>query len=189
MAENYLRRSGPQQVHLIDAVRAGEHAVHQRQDLASRQRRARRPVAQPDRLVYQPLYAQPLSERRSDQQPGVTDQTLLVEPHPNPIKPPRPGQNVRRVMHHSSEPPDSTPAAANSPTKPCSEGHLRLTPGRNRVRCTVDQSIQAQTDQGLARAIATEPSASSRRRAVGVPNDARGRELQPSSARGGKSDH
>ena len=94
--------TGAQHVHGIDAVRAGEHPVNQRHDLAARRRRARRLVPEPHALVHELLDPQPLSQRPAQQQPGVTDQTLLIERTPT-------GQdssgvtNVRYLMHHMGD--------------------------------------------------------------------------------------
>ncbi len=101
--EDQARGAGTQQVHVLDAVRAGEHPVHQRHHLAARQRRPRPPIRKPHRLVHQLLKTQPVSQRRRGQQSRVADEPLLVELHPHPVGPRRPGRNVRPVVHHSSD--------------------------------------------------------------------------------------
>ena len=101
MPEDQARRSGAQHVHVIDRVRPGEHPVHQRHHLATRQRRARQPGVEPHRLVHQLLDPQPVRERRV-QQAGVADQPLLVERHAHRVQVCRPG-NVRTVMHHMGD--------------------------------------------------------------------------------------
>jgi hypothetical protein len=53
--ENELGRSGSEQVHVINRVRAGEHPVHQRHHFAAGQARTRQPGVKPDRLVHQLL--------------------------------------------------------------------------------------------------------------------------------------
>jgi hypothetical protein len=63
VSHDQLCRPGAEQVHLIDAIGAGEHPVHQRHHLAARQRRARQPRVQPHRLVHQLLDPQPRVRR------------------------------------------------------------------------------------------------------------------------------
>ena len=63
--QDQLRAPGAEHVHVIDAVRASEHAVHQRHHLPARQRRPRHPVPQPHRLVHQILDPEAVRQRRS----------------------------------------------------------------------------------------------------------------------------
>jgi hypothetical protein len=51
--EDQARAPGSEHVHVIDAVRPGEHPVHQRHHLTARQARSRRPGVEPHRLVHQ----------------------------------------------------------------------------------------------------------------------------------------
>ena len=139
MPQDQARAPGSQHVHVIDRVRAGQHAVHQRHHLAARQARARRPGVQPHRLVHQLLDPQPLRERRGHQQAGVADQPLLVERHAHRIEVDRPLGNVRTVMHHMGDLLLQARRRRIRQLYACSGGHLRLTAGRNPRRYAVDR--------------------------------------------------
>jgi hypothetical protein len=67
-----------QQFHVVDAVGAGDHGVHQGSQLAARAGRAR-PVAEIHQLVGGLLDPQPLGQRGGQQQPGRGDRVLVVE--------------------------------------------------------------------------------------------------------------
>ena len=95
--------SGSEHVHVIDRVRAGQHPVHQRHDLAARQRRPRQPGVKPHRLVYQLLDPQPIRQRGCHQQAGVTDQPLLIEPNLHRVQVRRTFGNVRAAVHHMGD--------------------------------------------------------------------------------------
>jgi len=101
--EDQARAPGSEHVHVIDAVRPGEHPVHQRHHLTARQARSRRPGVEPHRLVHQLLDPQPLRERRGHHQTRVTDEPFLVERHPHRIEVDRPFGNVRRIVHHMGD--------------------------------------------------------------------------------------
>ena len=62
VSEHKPRAARTQDVHLIDAVRPGEHPVHEREHLAPRQRRARHALSQMNRVIDQLLELEPASE-------------------------------------------------------------------------------------------------------------------------------
>jgi len=136
--EDQARAPGSEHVHVIDAVRPGEHPVHQRHHLTARQARSRRPGVEPHRLVHQLLDPQPLRERRGHQQSGVADEPLLVELHLHRLKARRPRRNVRRVMHHMGDLLVQARRRRIRQLSACSGGHLNLTIGRNGRRYAVD---------------------------------------------------
>jgi hypothetical protein len=90
MAEDPDGAPAAQHVTPIDAVCAQEHRVHQRHDFASR---PEVPRASPEinAPVDERLNSQPLTERRSDQNPGVRDRPIVVENHDD---------LVQRMLHH-----------------------------------------------------------------------------------------
>ncbi len=135
--EDQTGRTGPQHVHLIDAVRPGDHPVHQRHDLAARQRRARSARVKPHRLVHRLLDPEPLGEGRRDQQPGVADQPLIVELDPHRIETRRPGRNVRCSVHHMGDLLTGPQPPHTTATKALLRRTLRLRPGRNQPRYSV----------------------------------------------------
>jgi hypothetical protein len=114
VAQDQTRAPGSQHVHVIDAVRPGEHPVHQRHHLPARQRRPRQPGIKPHRLIRQFLDPQPIRQRGRHQQARVADQPLLIEPNLHRVEARRAFGNVRAVMHHSGDlltgpqPPDTT---------------------------------------------------------------------------------
>ena len=101
--QDQTSRPGAQHVHVIDAVRTGHHPVQEAHHFATRQRRPGNPVAQPHRLIHQLLDPQPVRERRCQQQAGVADEPLLVEPNLHRIEARRARWNVRTVMHHMGD--------------------------------------------------------------------------------------
>ena len=96
-------RPGAQHVHVIDAVSAGEHPMHQAHHLAARQRRPRCLGIEPHTVVHQLLDTQPLGQRPRQQQPRVADQTLLIEANRDLIERSGALDYVRVIVHHSGD--------------------------------------------------------------------------------------
>ena len=71
-------RPGAQHLDIVDAVPAGDQAVHQREELAAWAGRAGA-VTEVDQLVGGLLQAEPLGERGGQQQPRVGDRALVIE--------------------------------------------------------------------------------------------------------------
>ena len=90
MAQHALGRARPQDVGVVDAVRARDLGVDHRQQLAAR------PVADADQLVRELLDAQVLGQRRRQNQPRVGHRVVVVDPDLNPVQP------VRRCAHPES---------------------------------------------------------------------------------------
>jgi hypothetical protein len=78
MAKHRLGGPAAQQLHVIDAVPAGDHGVDQGEQLASRAGRAR-PVPEVNKLVGGLLDPQPLRQGRRQQQPGASHRPLVIE--------------------------------------------------------------------------------------------------------------
>jgi hypothetical protein len=71
-------RPAAQQLHVVDAVPAGDHGMDQGEQLAPGTGRTR-PTAEVDQLVGGLLDPQPLCQRGGQQQPGRGDRPLVVE--------------------------------------------------------------------------------------------------------------
>ena len=78
VAEHAAGRPAAQQFHIVDAVAAGDHGMHQGEQLAAGAGRPG-PVAQVDQLVGGLLDSQPLRQGRRQQQPGAGDSVLVIE--------------------------------------------------------------------------------------------------------------
>ena len=78
MAKHRLGGPAAQQLHVIDAVPAGDHGVDQGEQLAPRAGRAR-PVPEVNKLVGGLLDPQPLRQGRRQQQPGASHRPLVIE--------------------------------------------------------------------------------------------------------------
>jgi hypothetical protein len=87
MAEYRLGGPAAQQLHVVNAVPAGDHGVYQGEQPAPGAGRPR-PVPEIDQLVGALLDPQPLRERGGQQQPGASDRTLVVE------------RDIDLVQHH-----------------------------------------------------------------------------------------
>ena len=78
-AQQPPRPARPQQLAVIDAVRAEHHREHQRHHLAPRVRGTRPIPAQPHQPPGQSLDPQPLGERRDQHHTRVRDRPLIIE--------------------------------------------------------------------------------------------------------------
>ena len=78
MAEHAPGHPGAQHLDVIDAVATGEQTMHHREDLAAGVRGAGT-IAEIDQLVGGLLQAEPLGERRWEQQPRAGDRVLVIE--------------------------------------------------------------------------------------------------------------
>ena len=88
--QNRLGAPGAQHVAAIDAIRAQQHRVNQREHLAPRPRRAR-PATQLDRPIDERLDPQPPPHRHRKHDPGVDDHPLVIE---YDIR------SIRQTVHH-----------------------------------------------------------------------------------------
>ena len=79
MSEYRLGGPAAQQLHVVNAVPAGDHGVDQGEQLAPWAGRPAGPEI--DQLVGALLDPQPLHQRGGQQQPGRSDRTLVVERH------------------------------------------------------------------------------------------------------------
>ena len=81
VAEDRLGPASAQDLAVIDAVRAQQHRVHEREHLAPRPRRPRTP-AQAHGRVDEHLEPQPPPKSHREHEPGVDDHTLVIEDDP-----------------------------------------------------------------------------------------------------------
>jgi len=93
VGEHRRGATGPEYVAVIDRVRAQQHRVDQRQDLAARTTGARAP-AEPDGRIDERLDPQPSPERHREHDPGVDDDSLVVEDDL---------RSVRQIVHHAGD--------------------------------------------------------------------------------------
>jgi hypothetical protein len=92
--EDRFAVAGAQDIAVIDAVRAQQHRVHQRQHLAPRPRRARA-LTELHRRVDQRLQTQPPAKRDREHQARVDDDTLIIK---------RDIRSVRQTVHQAGDP-------------------------------------------------------------------------------------
>ena len=150
MPQHQPGRPGAQHVHVIDAVSAGEHPVHQAHHLAARQRRARSPGIEPHTVVHQPLNPQPPGQRPGQQQPRIADQPLLIEPDRDLIEARGSLDNVRAIVHHSGDLLTGPRLPHTTAEKPRSGGQLNVTAGRNHRHYAVDPGLVRSSPSGAA---------------------------------------
>jgi hypothetical protein len=141
MPQHQPGRPGAQHVHVIDAVRAGEHPVHQAHHLTALQRRARSLGIQPHAVVHKLLDTQPLGQGPCQQQTRVGDQTLLIKADCDLIERCGTLDYVRVIVHHSGDLLTGPRLPRTTAEKPCSGGHLNVRVGRNRWHYAVDPGL------------------------------------------------
>ena len=123
----------PQDIAIIDAVRAEHHREQQRDHLATGVRGPRPIRPQPDQTPRQRLDPQPLAERRDQHHPGVRNDPLVVEADLHAV------QSDRLViLHHEDDLLTAGPGCREQPLKPCTGGHSSFRPGRNPPTESVD---------------------------------------------------
>jgi len=97
-----------QQVHVVDAVRAGDHPRHQQDDLGDRVRPAHGPHLHA--LVDQIAKTSPLGQRQRRRRPGARHQVRVIEIGRNNITDPHlPGAHPGRETRSLTRPILSTP--------------------------------------------------------------------------------
>ena len=111
MPEQRLGPPRPQHIAVIDAVRAQQHRVHQREHLAARARRPR-PLPEADRGIDERLDPQPPRERDREHDPGIDDHALIIKRHVG---------SVRQILHHKSDLLTQAAAARHSRFSPAQE--------------------------------------------------------------------
>jgi hypothetical protein len=123
LPKQHLPTPGPQHVAIVDRIGAKRHRLHERADLAPRPR-STGTSAQLDRLLDQPLQAQPLDQGARHHHPSVGNQALVVELDHHRVG----AHGHPRIVHHASDPLTQAAAALYSRSLPAQEVTLASAP-------------------------------------------------------------
>jgi len=152
-AEQGWHRTMPQQVHVIDAVRPGDHPSSQARDLQVRVHPA--PVTDPDMLRHQAAQARPLRERYHRDQPGPRHEIRVIKRRTR-LRQPMQQSHLRGVLSSSTTVASVTPIvpAQRAPfasTRPSEPLFTRWIEAKNHTKLTGHMHTPATRSRGQLR--------------------------------------